>query len=58
MKPAEAIAHFKTQTAAAKSLGITQPSISNWVKRGEIPLIQQLRIQMLTCCELIASVDS
>ena len=58
MKPADAIAHFKTQVAAAKALGITQPSISNWTKRGEIPLIQQLRLQMITNGELLASVNS
>ena len=34
--------------AAARALGITQPTIANWVARGRIPALQQLRIERAT----------
>lgn len=42
------IKFFKTQTAAAAALGVTQPSIANWKSRGKIPPLQQLRIELST----------
>lgn len=42
------IAHYGTQAEAARKLGLTQPSISNWKARGSIPHLQQLRIQHIT----------
>lgn len=42
------ISHFGSQVEAARKLGVTQPSLSNWKSRGRIPLLQQLRIQHLT----------
>lgn len=41
MTPAAAIKYFKTQVALAKRLGVTQPCIANWVRRGRIPPAQQ-----------------
>jgi predicted XRE-type DNA-binding protein len=48
MKIDHVIKHFGSQAAAASALGCTQPTISNWKKRGKIPKLQQLRIQHLT----------
>jgi DNA-binding transcriptional regulator YdaS (Cro superfamily) len=48
MKLDQVVKHFKTQTAAAKVLGVTQPTLSNWKTRGFIPAIQQLRIEKIT----------
>lgn len=48
MKLEQVVKHFKTQTAAALALGLTQPTLSNWKKRGFIPAIQQLRIEKAT----------
>ncbi len=42
------IAHFGSQVAAADSLGVTQPTLSNWKTRGKIPHLQQLRIEHST----------
>ena len=41
------IDHFKTQAKAAAALGIKQPSIALWKRRG-IPPLRQMQIQLLT----------
>lgn len=48
MKINDVIAHFGSQVAAAEALGVQQPTISNWKTRGNIPHIQQLKIELLT----------
>ena len=48
MKIEQVIKHFGSQVAAANALGVQQPTISNWKKRGSIPHIQQLRIEHIT----------
>lgn len=48
MKFDSLIDHFGSQVAAADALGVTQPTLSNWKKRGQIPHIQQLRIELVT----------
>ena len=55
MSPSEVVAHFGTQSAAAKAIGISQPSVAMWVKRGRVPLFQQLRLQYATQKALTAS---
>ena len=37
-----------TQTSCAAALSVSQPAISNWVKRGRVPDLQQLRIETLS----------
>lgn len=54
MKTADIIKYFGTQVEAAERIGVTQPTISNWKKRGYIPALQQLRIQHLTAGKLKA----
>lgn len=49
------IKHFGSQVAAATALGVTQPTLSNWKKRGSIPHLQQLRIEHVTKGKLKAS---
>jgi DNA-binding transcriptional regulator YdaS (Cro superfamily) len=44
----QVIEHFGSQVAAAEALEVTQPTLSNWKKRGRIPELQQLRIEHLT----------
>ena len=55
MKFDNLIAHFGSQVAAATALGVTQPTLSNWKKRGRIPHLQQLRIEHLTKGKLKAA---
>ena len=40
---------------AARQLGVTQPTLSNWRSRGNIPALQQLRIEHLTKGKIKAS---
>lgn len=55
MKFDKLIAHFGSQVQAATALGVTQPTLSNWKKRGHIPHLQQLRIEHLTKGKLKAN---
>lgn len=48
----EAIAQFKTQKALAEKLGVGQPAVANWKKRGKIPMLAQFKIQKLTRSKL------
>jgi hypothetical protein len=49
------ISHFGSQVSAAENIGCTQPTLSNWKKRGRIPHLQQLRIEHQTRGKLKAS---
>lgn len=51
----QVIEHFGSQVAAADAIGVTQPTLSNWKKRGNIPQLQQLRIQHITKGKLKAA---
>lgn len=51
----QVIEHFGSQVAAADAIGVTQPTLSNWKKRGSIPQLQQLRIQHITKGKLKAA---
>jgi hypothetical protein len=42
------IRFFKTPTKAAKALNCSQPTLSNWKKRG-ISRLGQLKAQKVTC---------
>jgi DNA-binding transcriptional regulator YdaS (Cro superfamily) len=55
MKIDNVIKHFGSQALAAKALGLTQPTISNWKARGKIPHLQQLRIEHATGGKLKAN---
>lgn len=55
MKFEKLIAHFGSQVLAAAALGVTQPTLSNWKKRGRIPYLQQLRIEHVTKGKLKAN---
>lgn len=48
MTPDQVIKHFRTQAAAAAAIGISQPSISNWVTRGAVPPLSQLKLEAAT----------
>lgn len=48
MTPAQVIKHWKTQAAAAKAIGVCQPTVSTWLTAGAIPALQQLRIQTVS----------
>jgi DNA-binding transcriptional regulator YdaS (Cro superfamily) len=51
----QVIKYFGTQVEAARQLGVTQPTLSNWRSRGNIPALQQLRIEHLTKGKIKAS---
>jgi hypothetical protein len=55
MRTADAIKHFKTQTALAVALGIDQSSISTWKEFP--PPLRQLQIEGLTAGDLKAESD-
>lgn len=57
MKFEQLIKHYGTQVAAATAIGVTQPTLSNWKKRGSIPKLQQLRIEHLVKGKLKADPD-
>lgn len=40
--------HYGTQVGIAQALGVSQPCVSNWSKRGRIPELQQMKAFMLT----------
>lgn len=48
MTPKAAVKHYDTQVALAAALDLTQPCVANWVSRGKIPVLQQLRIEAIT----------
>jgi DNA-binding transcriptional regulator YdaS (Cro superfamily) len=48
MKIEKVLQYYGTQMAAARALSVTQPTIANWVARGRIPALQQLRIERAT----------
>jgi hypothetical protein len=52
--PEEFVSYFKTQKAAAKSIGLAQPTIADWVKVGFIPWPRQCQIQVVTGGALMA----
>lgn len=55
MTPKQLVKFYKTQTAAAVALGLTQPAIANMVKRGKISGFQQLRIEKASNGQLKAA---
>lgn len=50
----ELMRHFKTQVAVANKLGIGQPSVSLWKKKGGIPQLRQYQIERVTAGQLKA----
>jgi DNA-binding transcriptional regulator YdaS (Cro superfamily) len=43
-----AIEKMGTQTALADAAGVTQQTVSGWLKRGHMPLMQALKVERLT----------
>lgn len=50
----ELIAHFGSQTAAAKAIGTSLQVVSAWKRKGRIPPGRQYEIQILTGGQLRA----
>jgi len=48
MTPAQVIKFFGGVGAAARALGIKQPSVSVWRRKGRIPRLRQLDIEKKT----------
>lgn len=42
----EAIAHFESVTKLAEAIGVHPAAVSNWKRRGQIPIDSQCRIQI------------
>lgn len=57
MKFDQVIRHYGSQVAAADAIGVTQPTLSNWKKRGRIPSLQQIRIEHLSKGKLKAAAE-
>jgi DNA-binding transcriptional regulator YdaS (Cro superfamily) len=48
MTPAQVIKFFGGVGAAARGLGISQPAVSVWKRKGRIPRLRQLDIEKKT----------
>jgi DNA-binding transcriptional regulator Cro len=46
--PTQVVAHFGSQKATAAAIGLSQPSVCNWVRRGHVPVISQIRLHAIT----------
>lgn len=51
----EAVAHFGTQSALAKALGITKGAVSQWEANKPIPEVHALRLRHVIAPEAFAS---
>lgn len=54
MTPKQAIKHFGTISKLARALGLSNPSIYDWLNAGEIPEARQYQIELATCGALRA----
>jgi hypothetical protein len=48
MTPKQLMDHFKTQAAAGQAIGVGQSAVANWVKRGHIPPLSQIKFEQAT----------
>lgn len=48
MSPEQVIEHYGSQAKVAVALGISQPSIWEWVENGRVPLVRQYQIELAT----------
>jgi ParB-like chromosome segregation protein Spo0J len=48
MTPEQVIKHFGTQQAVADALGFRQSAVANWLVRGKVPPISQLKLEIIT----------
>jgi hypothetical protein len=55
MTPQQLIAHYGTQVAAAEALGTRQSTVSDWCRKGWIPVARQILIETATRGELRAN---
>lgn len=52
MTTEQALKHFGSYAAMARSLGIDQSAVRHW--KGSIPLLRQYQIQVITAGKLVA----
>lgn len=48
MNVQQAVVHFGSQHKLAEFLSVTDAAISMWNKRGNIPPLQQLKLEIMT----------
>lgn len=48
MKVKDVIEHFGSQTATAKALGVSVPSVWAWVSSKKVPQLRQYQIEKIT----------
>jgi DNA-binding transcriptional regulator YdaS (Cro superfamily) len=48
MKAKDVIEYFGSQTATAKALGVSIPSVWAWVRNNEVPELRQYQIEKIT----------
>lgn len=54
MTPDQVIEYYGTQRKAAEALGVTQPAISTWLRKGRVPETRQYQIEVRTGGQLKA----
>ena len=57
MTPAQVIKFFGGVGAAARGLGISQPAVSVWKRKGKVPRLRQFEIEKKTDGKLKADGD-
>ena len=55
MTPNQLLKHYKTQQAAANAIGVGQPAVAGWVRRGAIPPLRQVQFHRHSGGKLIVS---
>ena len=58
MSPSALVAHFGSQTAAARAIGTRQSTVSDWVRADHIPFVRQKQIEEVTGGALVADADA
>lgn len=54
MSPEQVIEHYGSQANVGRALGVSQPSIWEWVQNGRVPLVRQYQIELATAGKLRA----
>lgn len=46
--PKQVLDHYGTQLAAGSAIGVGQSAVANWVKRGKVPPLSQVKYEQVS----------